>query len=484
MKKVTDKVKSERGVTLVALIAMIIIIFSILSVVLYNGRISVRLERLNSIYEDISSIEEKVQLYYLTNYKVPTKGEAFDFEAEDLNPNDTENNYYMINAGVLDDINLNNDISEYIINADTLTVYYKEGYEYEETNIHTIPREYALVEKAGSELSDKYSIQFENIIKISNYQTYEGEYNGDVITYGSDGDKYELPTLSKVYVNRRTYYFKGWRGNDNKYYTSAYKGTPSKVYAQWTNRIEKIRVTFYNGNTTYTYRDYILGEPYGEFPDPPGSRREFLGWKNENGDMIKEDSIVTANNTKLYAVWGESTGETDSITITFNPLEGTVKTKTKEVEYGKKYGPLPEAVPDDRNYEFEGWYLDKEFKNKITSESIVEVSRDTTLYAHYVKVSKKDFIVTFDHNRPDGYDKKETREYNNGERYGKLPEIESEIEVIEYILFIPHRVTYKFVGWNTRSDGFGKTITENTVVDLDRNTTIYAIWEKKGGFWD
>ena len=34
MKKVTDKVKSERGVTLVALIAMIIIIFLILSVVL------------------------------------------------------------------------------------------------------------------------------------------------------------------------------------------------------------------------------------------------------------------------------------------------------------------------------------------------------------------------------------------------------------------------------------------------------------------
>ena len=61
---------------------------------------------------------------------------------------------------------------------------------------------------------------------------------------------------------------------------------------------------------------------------------------------------------------------------------------------------------------------------------------------------------------------------------------EFNLEVIEYILFIPHRVTYKFVGWNTRSDGFGKTITENTVVDLDRNTTIYAIWEKKGGFWD
>ena len=78
------------GVTLVALVAMVIIIFTILSVVLYNGRASVRLETLNDMYSDITTLEEKIQVYYISNSKVPTKGEAITFSADDTNPNDEE----------------------------------------------------------------------------------------------------------------------------------------------------------------------------------------------------------------------------------------------------------------------------------------------------------------------------------------------------------------------------------------------------------
>ena len=59
--------RSERGVTLVALVAMVVIIFTILSVVLYNGRASARLEKLNDMYSDISTLEEKIQLSYIKN---------------------------------------------------------------------------------------------------------------------------------------------------------------------------------------------------------------------------------------------------------------------------------------------------------------------------------------------------------------------------------------------------------------------------------
>ena len=479
MKKVTNKVKSERGVTLVALIAMIIIIFSILSVVLYNGRTSIRLEKLNDIYSDISLLEDKIQLYYYTNMKVPTTGEGFFFVADDINPNDGEREYYSINIGVLDSVNLNNDISNYIVNADTLTVYYKDGYEYKDINYHTIPREFAKLKLSEDDFSDKYSIYFTNVIRISDRNEYEGEYNGQTINYGADGDKYELPRLSKVRVGWTEYYFKGWLGDDDKYYTSAYRGSPSRVTAQWSDEVETIRVTFYNGSTKYTTRDYVLGEPYGEFPDPPSSGKTFTGWRNKEGDMITEDMIATASDTELYAVWGGS--ETRRITITFNPLDGTVDTKTKEVTYGNRYGTLPEPIPYDRNYEFDGWYLEREFKNKITENSIVNVTEDTTLYAKYVR-ERKEFNVTFDYNYPVIHSPKtEVKGYNNGERYGSMPQ---PADVNGWKDDYSSYGVYEFVGWNTRKDGRGKTITSNTIVDLDGDITLYAQWKKRFSIWD
>ena len=43
---------------------------------------------------------------------------------------------------------------------------------------------------------------------------------------------------------------------------------------------------------------------------------------------------------------------------------------------------------------------------------------------------------------------------------------------------------YEFVGWNTRKDGRGKTITSNTIVDLDGDITLYAQWKKRFSIWD
>ena len=288
-----------------------------------------------------------------------------------------------------------------------------------------------------------------------------------------------MPRLSKVRVGWTEYYFKGWRGDDDKYYTSAYRGSPSRVTAQWSDEVETIRVTFYNGSTKYTTRDYVLGEPYGEFPDPPSSGKTFTGWRNKEGDMITEDMIATASDTELYAVWGGS--ETRRITITFNPLDGTVDTKTKEVTYGNRYGTLPEPTPYDRNYEFDGWYLEREFKNKVTENSIVNVTEDTTLYAKYVR-ERKQFNVTFDYNYPVIHSPKtEVKGYNNGERYGSMPQ---PADVNGWKDDYSSYGVYEFVGWNTRKDGRGKTITSNTIVDLDGDITLYAQWKKRFSIWD
>ena len=161
----------------------------------------------------------------------------------------------------------------------------------------------------------------------------------------------------------------------------------------------------------------------------------------------------------------------------------TVGTKTKQVIYGDRYGALPEATPYDSKYKFEGWYLEREFKNQITENSIVNVTKDTTVYAKYVREDSKEFKVTFDYNYPvDHAPKTEVKEYNNGERYGNMPEPEEVGEWVFSIFGTYYRI-YEFVEWNTRPDGRGTTITSNTIVNLDDDITLYAIWKQKSTMW-
>lgn len=464
------------GVTLVALVAMVIIIFTILSVVLYNGRASVRLETLNDMYSDITTLEEKIQVYYISNSKVPTKGEAITFSADDTNPNDEEDEYYLINAGVLENIDLNNDINDYVVNASTLTVYYVDGYEYDGINYHTIPRTYAEIDLTGESLKE-YQITYNNTITY-NRVTYEGDLDGVTETYRGKKVLENLSTF-RITSNRRTktYYFKGWLGDDGKYYRYAYAGEPREVYAQWSKEKSDITVYFYNGTTYFTEREYTLGSTYDEFPDPPGSGKEFLGWANADGEIITEDMFVSANDTRLYAKWGGTLA--NAITITFDPLDGEVDTRTKLVEPGKTYGTLPVAVPNNSSYQFEGWYLDREFTNKITSDSIVNVNRNTTVYARYVRNTK--YQVTFDFDRPDYVSEVTVREYTNGDTYGSLP-THNDVTTMEWVGWNYRRVTYEFKGWSTEEGG-NVNVDEDDIVDLDGDITLYGVWERQSNGW-
>ena len=469
MKKITKNIKNERGVTLVALMAMLIIVFTILSVVLYNGRTSVKLEKLNNIYSDISTLEEKIQLYYITNNEVPISGEAKSFSENDINPNDVENEYYLIDESAIEDVDLNNDIDNYIVNAYSLTVYYKDGYEYDGISYHTIPRTFAKIDLTGEETKE-YQITFHDD---------SGEYDRDTHTYTGT---YELPVLDTYEVRNgwwgsTTYYFEGWIGEDGKYYRYAYQGNPREVTSVWTTRRQQVRVEFCdeNGRRLGT-QTYSLGTTYGSFPtydEITNDSREFLGWVNENGDFITDDMAVTISDTKLYAKFGKA--EEDTFVVTFNPLEGTVKTTSKKVTNGNKYGTLPEAVPNDDAYEFEGWYLDREFDTKITANSIVNLDGNTTVFAKYTKIK---FKVTFDFNLPNGKEETEVKEYKNGDRYGELP-----THGIVTVSGENGLVRYRFLGWSTTENG-DKNVSQNDIVDLTEDITLYGVWQDLGSGGD
>ncbi len=73
--------------------------------------------------------------------------------------------------------------------------------------------------------------------------------------------------------------------------------------------------------------------------------------------------------------------------ITYDTNGGKkLKANIKTVTYDEEYGTLP--TPKRSKYIFQGWYDAKSKGTKITSKTIVKITKDTTIYAHWKKVAK------------------------------------------------------------------------------------------------
>lgn len=69
--------------------------------------------------------------------------------------------------------------------------------------------------------------------------------------------------------------------------------------------------------------------------------------------------------------------------IAFDTCGGTANFTSKNVTFGDKYGALASATYD--GYEFEGWFTEADGGSIVTSETIVTIKSDQTLYAHWTK---------------------------------------------------------------------------------------------------
>lgn len=107
---------------------------------------------------------------------------------------------------------------------------------------------------------------------------------------------------------------------------------------------------------------------------------KFAGWArtpNASGATYQPgQTFEMTTNMTLYAVWQKL-----SYTVTFDPNGGTVSTTTKTVTYGETYGELP--IPVRSGYKFDGWFTQLSGGTLITESSIVDLTGDTTLYAHW-----------------------------------------------------------------------------------------------------
>lgn len=150
------------------------------------------------------------------------------------------------------------------------------------------------------------------------------------------------------------------RIRDNKIQVTLSSPDKSEIY--YTLNGEQPTV---NDTKSYLYRE--------AFTVKPGTRVRAIAYKKGYQDSKVLDMKASV-----------------SLKITYNVNGGSKlssKNKTKQVTYGSKYGTL--VTPKRQGYTFVGWYTKKSGGTKITKNSTVKITKATTLYARWKKVTVK-----------------------------------------------------------------------------------------------
>lgn len=218
-----------------------------------------------------------------------------------------------------------------------------------------------------------------------------------------------------------------------------------------------ITVTFVTatGNTsTYQKKVVSTNNKYGELPVPEKETgRTFLNWKTANNTIITEDTIVTESKDHyLYANY-----DYDTWVMYFDARGGTASFDHKTVTYTEKYGELPTATRE--GYTFKGWKLFYTQNTYLTPDDYVYYINYDTAYAYW---TPNEYTVTFNASGGNVSSTSKSVKYNTS--YGTLP--------------IPTKSGYEFLGWFDPESG--SYITEETTLNINKNHTLYAHWQKEG----
>lgn len=155
------KLKGNKGITLVTLVLAIVIMLIISSILIYNADTATKTKALNSMYNDISSLANKIQIYYSRYGEIPaikepyTNVESIKF----INQNDSDK-YYVIDLEALEKVTLsygkdyskykegaNTELTDiYVINEQSHNIYYIKGVQVDEITYYTIPGQYTKVD--------------------------------------------------------------------------------------------------------------------------------------------------------------------------------------------------------------------------------------------------------------------------------------------------------------------------------------------------
>lgn len=123
--------KSKNGITLLSLVITIIVMLILLVSISVNYTQTAELRRFSAVKQDIITLSEEVRRYYSVNGTLPISGtKEFNVNSTYKNPNDNEI-YYIIDIEQLinfdSSLSIENPEEEYIVNEQSLTVYFSQG---------------------------------------------------------------------------------------------------------------------------------------------------------------------------------------------------------------------------------------------------------------------------------------------------------------------------------------------------------------------
>lgn len=191
----------------------------------------------------------------------------------------------------------------------------------------------------------------------------------------------------------------------------------------------------------------------------------FAGWNtkaNGKGTSYSNKQKVSnlTGSITLYAQW-----TLPSYKITYK-LNGGTNNKKNPTTYKKTTKTITLKKPTRKGYTFKGWYLDKNFKNKVTTIKKGSTGNKTL----YAKWEANKYTIKFN---------------GNGSTSGKMSALTGRKYGQSYKLTANKfkKKGYTFVGWNTKKNGTGKSYTnkqsiKNLTSKNGGTVTLYAQWKK------
>lgn len=303
----------------------------------------------------------------------------------------------------------------------------------------------------------------------------------DVTLYAQWNSKTSTTSVTLPTPVRAGYSFRGWASDDSA--TSGVTGsyTPDGdtiLYAIW--EADKYFV-FYDANGG-TGEPEVQEKLHGTALTlssiiPVREGYSFAGWASSNtvsaGEYQAGGQYTADADIILYAVW-----EANTYTVSFDAAGGTVSPTSQTVNYGEAYGDLP--IPSRKSYRFDGWFTSNEGGAQITSGSLVDLSTDHTLYAHWTYVSTITYTVVYDANGGTGTPSSQIKEENASLTLSSLTPSKSYI--IQYkaaggsVSPASKNISCTFSNWNTAIDGSGDSYAPGGTYTANTNTTLYAQW--------
>ena len=225
------------------------------------------------------------------------------------------------------------------------------------------------------------------------------------------------------------------------------------LYAKWRGRPVQVSFDAQGGSVVLGEITVYYGEPYGNLPDASRRGYTFDGWYTEcdGGDLVCGEDIclISSDSLYVYARWVPNT-----YVISFDTQGGKQDIESKEVVFGQQYNQLP--VPLREGYEFLGWSLSSESQEFVNDTTLINIVENTTLYAFW---KAKTYNVSLDVRG--GKVDTDSLQVTYGDKYPLLP--------------IPKKDGCKFQGWFDAPQN-GNQITENDVVNIANDHTIFAHW--------